>query len=312
MEGHVVIWLRRLGILLAVLVVLAVPAYWWFVMESHMPSTGAYTIDMAEVRRLADSMPGDKPTEVRVETVSHLTFPKAAVVAGDSWESTDMPVSAYQVVYPDHTVIVDTAFGPGEIKGFGSSLKSFNTEAYQRLSDALHKASMILVTHEHMDHTGGFFAQPDADKLMAVLKLNKEQFDNPQYMQPVIFPDAMRKGYQPLVYDRYTAVGPGMVLIKAPGHTPGSQIVYIKRADGAEMLLLGDVAWHSRNIDIVRERARLVTQFMLREDRDSVMLELGELKRLHDAEPKLGMMPGHDSDALSSFIDGGLMFVKFK
>ena len=306
------VWLRRIGILVAVLAVVAVPGYWWFVMESHMPSTGTYAIDMAEVRRLADSMPGDKPTEVRVETVAHLNFPKTAVVAGDSWENTDMPVSAYQVVYADRSVIVDTAFGPGNIKGFGSSLQSFNAEAWTRLSAALHKASMILVTHEHMDHTGGFFEQADADKLMPVLKLNKEQFDNPQYMQPVVFPEALRAGYQPLVYDRYVAVAPGIVLIKAPGHTPGSQIVYIKRADGAEMLLLGDVAWHSRNIDIVRERARLVTQFMLREDRDAVMLELGELKRLHDAEPKLGMMPGHDADSLSSFIDGGLMIVKFK
>jgi glyoxylase-like metal-dependent hydrolase (beta-lactamase superfamily II) len=306
------VWLRRLGILIAVLVVLAVPAYWWFLMESHMPSTGSYTIDMAEVRRLADSMPGDKPSEVRVETIAQLLFPSTAVVAGDSWDSTDMPVSAYQVVYADHTVMVDTAFGPGEIKGFGSSLKSFDNDAYARLSTALHQASLIVVTHEHMDHTGGFFAQPDADKLMPALKLNKEQFDNPQFMQPVVFPEALRKGYEPLSYDRYLAIAPGIVLIKAPGHTPGSQIVYIKRADGAEMLLLGDVAWHERNVDIVRERARLVTQFMLREDRDAVMLELGELNRLHAAEPKLAMMPGHDAGSLAQFTGSGLMVVGFK
>jgi glyoxylase-like metal-dependent hydrolase (beta-lactamase superfamily II) len=102
------------------------------------------------------------------------------------------------------------------------------------------------------------------------------------------------------------------VLIKAPGHTPGSQIVYIKRADGAEMLLLGDVAWHERNVDIVRERARLVTQFMLREDRDAVMLELKELNRLRAAEPKVAMMPGHDAGSLAQFVEGGLLEVGFK
>jgi glyoxylase-like metal-dependent hydrolase (beta-lactamase superfamily II) len=216
------------------------------------------------------------------------------------------------VAYADRSVIVDTAFGPGNIKGFGSSLQSFDKDAWTRLSAALHTASLIVVTHEHMDHTGGFFEQPDADKLMPALKLNKEQFDNPQFMQPVVFPEALRAGYQPLVYDRYVAVAPGIVLIKAPGHTPGSQIVYIKRADGAEMLLLGDVAWHERNVDIVRERARLVTQFMLREDRDAVMLELGELNRLRAAEPKLEMMPGHDAGSLAQFIEGGLLEVGFK
>ena len=129
-----------------------------------MPSTGAYSIDMAEVRKLADSMPGDKPSAVRVETVAHLNFPKTAVVAGDSWEATDMPVSAYQVVYADRTVMVDTAFGPANIKGFGSSLQSFDKDAWTRLSAALHTASLIVVTHEHMDHT----APGDATYTLAV------------------------------------------------------------------------------------------------------------------------------------------------
>ena len=37
-------------------------------MESHMPSTGSYAIDMAQVRSLADSIESGGPTEIRVET----------------------------------------------------------------------------------------------------------------------------------------------------------------------------------------------------------------------------------------------------
>jgi len=35
-----------------------------------------------------------------------------------------------------------------------------------------------------------------------------------------------------------------MALIKAPGHTPGSQMVYVALQSGKEVLLSGDVAWH--------------------------------------------------------------------
>ena len=101
-------WLRRLFYLIVILAVIAVPPYYLLVMESHMPSSGSYSIDMAEVRRLADSIPGDKPQEIRVETIAHLAFPRTAIMAGDTWENDDMPISSYQLVYPDHTAIIDT------------------------------------------------------------------------------------------------------------------------------------------------------------------------------------------------------------
>ena len=85
-----------------------------------------------------------------------------------------------------------------------------------------------------------------------------------------------------------------------------------KRADGIEILFLGDVAWQHRNIDVQRQRARLVTQFMLKEDRDAVMLQLVELKRLREAEPKLEIMPGHDPDSLDHFLSTGLLVKGFK
>jgi hypothetical protein len=83
-------------------------------------------------------------------------------------------------------------------------------------------------------------------------------------------------------------------------------MVYVKRADGQEILFLGDVAWQMRNIEKVRERARLVT-WLIGEDRDAVMAEFVELHRLHTAEPYLNMMPRHDSPALTRFLKAGLL-----
>jgi glyoxylase-like metal-dependent hydrolase (beta-lactamase superfamily II) len=305
-------WLRRLFYLVVVLVLIGAPAYYWLIVESHIPTEGSYAIDMAEVRRLSDALPGDKPSEIRVETVAHISFPKTAVVAGDGWDPADMPVSSYQLVYADRTAIIDTAFDEATGKSSGVPLTSYDPEAYKRMSAGLASASLIVITHEHMDHIGGLIAQSDLPKLLAATQLTKEQVDSPDRMTPVKWPEGALANYKPLEYDRYDAIAPGVVLIKAPGHTPGSQLVYVKRADGMEILFLGDVAWQHRNIDIQRQRARLVTQFFIKEDRDAVMLQLVELKRLREAEPKLEIMPGHDPDALDHFLSAGLLVKGFK
>jgi glyoxylase-like metal-dependent hydrolase (beta-lactamase superfamily II) len=47
------------------------------------------------------------------------------------------------------------------------------------------------------------------------------------YSRPVQWPEGSRESFKPLDYTGYSAVAPGVVLIKAPGHTPGSQIIYV-------------------------------------------------------------------------------------
>lgn len=63
-------WSKRLIIALVVLVASGGAGYYWLFVDSSPPSSGAYAIDMAEVRRLASSIPGDKVTEIRNEHVA--------------------------------------------------------------------------------------------------------------------------------------------------------------------------------------------------------------------------------------------------
>jgi hypothetical protein len=135
--------LRRLFYVVAFLFALAAPTYYWLIMESHMPAEGSYSIDIAEVRRLADAMPGDKPTEIRVETVAISQFPKTAVVAGDGWESVDIPISAYQLVYADLTIVIDAGLDEASAKSAGLPVKSFDAESFKRLTTGLSAASLI-------------------------------------------------------------------------------------------------------------------------------------------------------------------------
>jgi len=300
-------WVRNTLLALCGLLVTAGAAYYWFVVESHVPRGAEYALDIGEVRRLAGAAPGDKPIAIEVEAVALFRPPAAFVVAGDGWKPSDLPVYSYRVVYPQTSVIIDTALDnkPGSDK-----VDAFDAAAFARMQAAMARSSLILLTHEHADHIGGLTTHSNLAAVLAAARLTREQIANPTAMLPAKFPDHALDGYVPLEYRKYDAVAPGMVLIKSPGHTPGSQMVYVQTADGTEFLFIGDVAWHFRNIEVQRERPRFVTQFT--EDRAAVFGQLGALQRLHEAEPRINIVPGHDGVVVERLIDARLMRLRFQ
>lgn len=298
-------WLKRLLITAVILG----GAYYALVM--HSPTEGtAYTLDIAKVRELANAMPGDKPADVRYEHIMDFQFAEAMVAAGDAWKWTPIPVYSWQLVYPDKTIVVDTAMNR-EIAKPDALVPMYSDAAYQRMQQAMEKASLIVLTHEHMDHIGGLAAAPHLAALLPALKLTDEQLSNPKGMAPATLPAEIMKGYKPIHYDNMMALAPGVVLIKSPGHTPGSQMVYVQRADGRELLLMGDVSWHMRNIEIVRERPLFMT-LIIGENRDQVMGEFKALHELQQAEPKLKMVPGHDGVVVKALTAEGVVSQGFK
>jgi glyoxylase-like metal-dependent hydrolase (beta-lactamase superfamily II) len=297
-------WLRRTLVTLAVLLVLAGGAYYWLFVESHMPSDASFALDIDRVRALSAAVAGDKPSAIEVEQVAVFTFPAAGIVAGDGFEGRQLPVYSYRLVYPDGSIIVDTALDRAI---GGSQLTSFDDAAYGRMQAAMSAARQIVITHEHMDHIGGLTTHSDLATVLPKARLTGAQLSDPAKSLPARFPNGALDGYQPLEYDRYHAIAPGVVLIESAGHTPGSQMVYVQTASGAELLLIGDVAWHFRNIQLQRERARLMTLVFLKEDRTAVFGQLAALKRLHEAQPNVRIVPGHDGPVIDALVAAGVV-----
>lgn len=300
--------MKKLVILVVIITALA-GLYYWVAVDSRMPADTNFALDITEVRQLADSVAGAKPTQIRYEHVLSFEFPRAMAVAGDEWSGVDIPVYAFQVVYPDSSVIIDTAMERVAAKP-EFMVPFYDDAAYQRMQQAIDKASLILITHEHMDHLGGLAAHSNIAALLPALKLTDEQRAHPERTWPAVLPEGIFDNLQPLQYERYLAVAPGMVLIKAPGHTPGTQMVYVRLADGREILFLGDVVWKLRNIELQRERPRWTTA-MIREDRHAVFGQIKTLHALSQAEPGIKIVPGHDGPVIDGLTAAGFLQAGF-
>ena len=250
-----------MGRLLRWLIVLVIlgGGYWWAFVDGSLPDDASFNLDIAQVRKLADSLPGDKPTRVRYENVAAFRFFSGMLVAGDGWSGSMMPVYAYQVGYPDHTAIIDAAFdrkdGPPDFitrMYRRRRLRSRRAGADQGVADRDHARAHG--SHRRRDGASGarFPAagaarHAHAARASRAREARRISAGRPRRLQA----DGGDQGM--------AAVAPGMVVIAAPGHTPGSQMVYVKLADGRELLFLGDVVWHLRNIEVQKERPRWMT-----------------------------------------------------
>jgi len=275
--------------------------------ETPQGKAAVWTADLNQIRRVAMLIPGKLPLRINVVKFAESRRSKKFSVKGGPDEPSVQARTAFQVVYPDGYVMVDAGMDQQVHKYFGRGVEEpYYAEQAKQLERALRGARLIVVTHEHGDHVAGVIDAPFADELAPKTILTRAQVQTlltqPQMPEIKLTPD-MAKRYIVIDYDKYLPLAPGFALIKAPGHTPGSQMIYVKLQSDEEFLLAGDAAWHMDNVRLITGKdAPWIT-----EQEDFVMAELKWLNKLYRNEKNLYIVVSHDEEQRLDYVKRGIL-----
>ncbi len=269
---------------------------------SPVPAHSTYPLDIAQVRQLAQADSSLLPVRLNAVNLGAGVVPQAVVFAGGSLQQTSMPVPVFQVIYPDHTVIVDAGMDKASFDQMFTG-GWYSTKNYNQLQDAMRQCQAVLFTHEHLDHIAGLTHSPHLDELYSKTIFTSQQLGALPSGNG-LNPDQLAR-FTPLDYGQYQQFAPGMVLIKAAGHSPGSQMVYLRMQDGREYLLVGDVVWSAGSLTHLSGRPLFIS-LQMGEDWSAARSQVRTLYDLSQSE-QLYLLISHDYDQVHSYIQQGLV-----
>ena len=260
-----------------------------------------------EIRGVAGMIPGARALRINVLKFAESRRTKNFSVKGAPAEPSVQARTAYQVVYAGGSVMIDSGMDQQVHKFFGRGVEEpYDAEANLQVQMALRGAKSIVMTHEHGDHVAGVIRTPSLDEIAPKTVLTRAQVQtlitSPQ-MPEIKLTEETAKRYIVIDYEKYLPFAPGFVLIKAAGHTPGSQMIYVALENGKEYLFVGDSAWHMDNIRLMKGK----DASWIKEDEDALAAQLKWLNGLAKSQKNLFIVVSHDDEQRQEYIKTGVL-----
>jgi glyoxylase-like metal-dependent hydrolase (beta-lactamase superfamily II) len=271
------------------------------------PADSLWSVRLDEIRQVATVIPGRRALRINVLKFAESRRSKKFSVQGAPDEPSVQARTVFQVVFADGTVMIDSGMDEQVHRFFGRGvIEPYYPDAAKQVERALRSARAIIITHEHGDHVAGVIRTPLVAELAPKTLLTRAQIQalesDPQMPEIKITPD-MASHYNVVDYEKFLPFGPGVALIKAPGHTPGSQMVYVAVESGREYLFIGDAAWHMDGVRLIKGKDAPWIQ----EDQAALLAQLEWLNELYRTEKNVFIIASHDDEERKALIAKGVL-----
>jgi len=236
---------------------------------------------------------------------------------GSPWEKWDSVMTAVLVRHPKGDVLIDTGVGRTVASQLREAPLLFRLVTdlvpLQPAADQLDAAGydrknlrFILLTHAHWDHVSGVSDFPGVPVLVTAaehrfiyeggwITATARGMDSSQ-LQEYAFDGGPYLGFDHS-HDLY---GDGsMVIVPAPGHTPGSVVVFVTLPAGARYAFVGDLVWQREGI-LEREGRPWATSKIAGENPIGVRDSLLRMSAIVTRYPQITIVPAHDARGYAS------------
>ncbi len=162
-----------------------------------------------------------------------------------------MPIYVHVIDHPDGRVLVDTGMTELHplLADMDPSLRPLNAQDFD-----LAGIDVVVNTHLHADHCGGNHLFAGKPIYVQRRELQDARAEDDYTIREWV--DAPGVRYVPV--DRELELLPGIRLVPAPGHTPGTQVVVVETG-GRPVVIGGDMAvWFGELDEPTTEGQRLV------------------------------------------------------
>ena len=265
---------------------------------------------------LSDSLPSASPPAGMAiyalpTGVNHRTAAFARR-GGSPWEKWDSVMIAVLVRHPRGDVLIDAGLGrmiPSQMRQMPFLFRLATDLAPSRsAADRLEAAGYdrknlryILLTHAHWDHVSGVPDFPGVPVLVTVAEhrfIREGGFDTvtARSIDPSRFEEYGFHGGAYLGFERSNDLyGDGsIVIVPAPGHTPGSVVVFVTLPGDARYAFVGDLVWQREGVFEREERPWFVAR-SIDHDPDALDRSMLRLSAIAARYPQIALVPAHDA-----------------
>jgi glyoxylase-like metal-dependent hydrolase (beta-lactamase superfamily II) len=179
---------------------------------------------LPRIRAAAQSIPGQRPRELRYVSLGEARRPLNLSLAISDTQRVTSVLPVFQIRFADRWIMVDAGLdSTGMVQNLGPmAAVGFPQTRYDSVQRALRDADAVVLTHEHFDHAIGVQRGPYFKQVASKTLVTSAQVESWLHPPAPVFlrmaPDSV-SGFRRIDYDLVYAVAPGVVLIKAPGHT---------------------------------------------------------------------------------------------